>query len=246
MKLHLFFAIVLFTCGQQQPSAQTKPVSHDIFDGLLKKYVDKNGNVNYIGLKKDQKILDSYLTLLSSNEPSASWSKDEQLAYWINAYNAFTISLVVKHYPVASIKEIRPGISFINSVWDIKFIKIGKETYDLNNLEHGIIRKKYDEPRVHFAINCASYSCPALRNEAYTADKLDAQLTDAAKSFLADKNKNEFKADRITISKIFDWFTGDFKKNGSLIDFLNKYAPVKINAKAKIDYKDYLWSLNKQ
>ena len=246
MKLHLFFAIVLFTCGQQQPSAQTKPVSHDIFDGLLKKYVDKNGNVNYIGLKKDQKILDSYLTLLSSNEPSASWSKDEQLAYWINAYNAFTISLVVKHYPVASIKEIRPGISFINSVWDIKFIKIGKETYDLNNLEHGIIRKKFDEPRVHFAINCASYSCPALRNEAYTADKLDAQLTDAAKSFLADKNKNEFKADRITISKIFDWFTGDFKKNGSLIDFLNKYAPVKINAKAKIDYKDYLWSLNKQ
>ncbi|MBK8779401.1 MAG: DUF547 domain-containing protein [Saprospiraceae bacterium] len=246
MKLHLFFAIVLFTCGQQQPSAQTKPVSHDIFDGLLKKYVDKNGNVNYIGLKKDQKILDSYLTLLSSNEPSASWSKDEQLAYWINAYNAFTISLVVKHYPVASIKEIRPGISFINSVWDIKFIKIGKETYDLNNLEHGIIRKKFDEPRVHFAINCASYSCPALRNEAYTADKLDAQLTDAAKSFLADKNKNEFTADRITISKIFDWFTGDFKKNGSLIDFLNKYAPVKINAKAKIDYKDYLWSLNKQ
>ena len=246
MKLHLFFAIVLFTCGQQQPSAQTKPVSHDIFDGLLKKYVDKNGNVNYIGLKKDQKILDSYLTLLSSNEPSASWSKDEQLAYWINAYNAFTISLVVKHYPVASIKEIRPGISFINSVWDIKFIKIGKETYDLNNLEHGIIRKKFDEPRVHFAINCASYSCPALRNEAYTADKLDAQLTDAAKSFLADKNKNEFTPDRITISKIFDWFTGDFKKNGSLIDFLNKYAPVKINAKAKIDYKDYLWSLNKQ
>ena len=246
MKLHLFFAIVLFTCGQQQPSAQTKPVSHDIFDGLLKKYVDKNGNVNYIGLKKDQKILDSYLTLLSSNEPSASWSKDEQLAYWINAYNAFTISLVVKHYPVASIKEIRPGISFINSVWDIKFIKIGKETYDLNNLEHGIIRKKFDEPRVHFAINCASYSCPALRNEAYTADKLDAQLTDAAKSFLADKNKNEFTPDRITISKIFDWFTGDFKKNGSLIDFLNKYAPVKINAKAKIDYKDYIWSLNKQ
>ena len=103
MKLHLFFAIVLFACGQQQPSAQTKPVSHDIFDGLLKKYVDKNGNVNYIGLKKDQKILDSYLTLLSSNEPSASWSKDEQLAYWINAYNAFTISLVVKHYPVARI-----------------------------------------------------------------------------------------------------------------------------------------------
>ena len=246
MKLHLFFAIVLFTCGQQQPSAQTKPVSHDIFDGLLKKYVDKNGNVNYIGLKKDQKILDSYLTLLSSNEPSASWSKDEQLAYWINAYNAFTISLVVKHYPVASIKEIRPGISFINTVWDIKFIKIGNETYDLNNLEHGIIRKKFDEPRVHFAINCASYSCPALRNEAYTADKLDAQLTDAAKSFLADKNKNEFTPDRITISKIFDWFTGDFKKNGSLIDFLNKYAPVKINAKAKIDYKDYLWSLNKQ
>lgn len=246
MKLHLFFSIILLACSQHQPSAQTSPFVHDIFDGLLKKYVDKKGNVNYEGLKKDQKVLDSYLTLLSSTPPSASWSRAEQLAYWINAYNAFTISLVVRHYPVASIKEIRPGISFINSVWDIKFIKIGKETYDLNNLEHSILRKKFDEPRIHFAINCASYSCPALRNEAYTADKLEAQLTDAAKTFLADKNKNEFTTDRIAISKIFDWFTGDFKKNGTLIDFLNQYAPIKINAKAKIDYKDYIWSLNKQ
>lgn len=244
MKLILFILPLLLAC--YEPDAQTKLISHDLLDGLLKKYVNAQGNVDYAGIKKEQKILDSYLDLLSNHEPSKTWSNDEQLVYWINVYNAFTISLVVKNYPVASIKDIRPGISFINSVWDIKFIKIGKETYDLNNIEHSILRKKFNEPRIHFAINCASYSCPNLRNEAYVASRLDDQLTDAAKSFLGDKNKNEITADRIVISKIFDWFTGDFKKSGTLIDFLNKYAPLKINATAKILYKDYIWTLNKQ
>jgi hypothetical protein len=244
MKYFSYSSTILFICSVFQ--AVSKPVSHDLFDQLLKKYVNEAGNVNYEGFKKDQKILDSYLDLLAKNEPDASWSQSEQLAYWINVYNAFTISLVAKHYPVASIKDIRPGISFINSVWDIKFIKIGSKTYDLNNIEHSILRKKFQEPRIHFAINCASFSCPKLRNEAFTGDKLENQLASAARDFLADKNKNEIKADKIIISKIFDWFAGDFKKKGSLISFLNQYAPVKINDKAKIDYKDYIWTLNKQ
>ena len=111
---------------------------------------------------------------------------------------------------------------------------------------HFILRKKFNEPRIHFAINCASYSCPRLRNEAYIASKLDAQLTEAAISFLADKTKNDINPDKVVLSKIFDWFGGDFKRNGSLIDFLNHYAPVKISPKAKISYKDYIWTLNKQ
>lgn len=224
--------------------SQSKTISHDIFDQLLKKHVNSKGSVNYAALKKDSIILNSYLKNVSDNPPTASWAQTDQLAYWINVYNAFTLSLVAKNYPVKSIKDIRPGISFINSVWDIKFIKIGNNTYDLNNIEHSILRKKFNEPRIHFAINCASYSCPRLRNEAYTAAKLDQQLTEAAKEFLADTTKNEIKPDKIDISKIFDWFTADFKKNGSLIDFLNKYSPVKINTKATINYKDYVWSLN--
>ena len=101
-----------------------------------------------------------------------------------------------------------------------------------------------NEPRIHFAINCASYSCPNLLNEAYTEKNLENQLETAAKSFINDKSKNNITANTIEISSIFDWFTGDFKKKGTLIDFLNKYSSVKINAKAKISYKEYNWNLN--
>lgn len=246
MKYITMISVYLMITFNHFPSAHSQSISHEIFDGLLKKYVNAQGNVDYAGMKKDQKTLNSYLDLLSKNEPNSNWSREEQIAYWINAYNAFTISLVVKHYPVASIKDIKRGISFINSVWDIKFIKIGKETYDLNNIEHSILRKKFNEPRIHFAINCASYSCPRLSSEAYTASKLDAQLSTAARGFLSDKTKNDIQQDHLMISKIFDWFAGDFKKKGSLIDFLNQYAPIKINSSAKIDFYDYNWALNKQ
>jgi Protein of unknown function, DUF547 len=246
LKSVLFLLISFASFEHQKSCAQIKPITHELFDTLLKKYVDNKGNVNYEGFKKDKVLLDNYLDLLSKNPPTTDWTQEDQLAYWINAYNAFTISLVAKHYPIASIKDIKPGIAFINSVWDIKFIKIGNETYDLNNIEHSILRKKFSEPRIHFAINCASYSCPRLRNGAYTAANLEAQLTEAARSFLADTTKNDITQNFISISKIFDWFTGDFKKKGNLIDFLNLYAPVRINRKAKIEYKEYVWTLNKQ
>jgi hypothetical protein len=101
-----------------------------------------------------------------------------------------------------------------------------------------------NEPRIHFAINCASYSCPNLLNEAYTEAKLEQQLEQAAISFINDKTKNRITENEIEISKIFDWFSDDFKKDGSLIDFLNKYSAIKINANARIKYKDYNWNLN--
>lgn len=246
MKFLLIIVITLVSCRYDKPSAQSISISHVLWDNLLKKYVDTLGNVDYDGFKKDKGKLDSYLGVLSKNPPSLNWTKEEQIAYWINAYNAFTISLVAKHYPITSIKDIKSGIPFINSVWDIQFIKIGNKTYDLNNIEHSILRKKFKEPRIHFAINCASYSCPRLRNEAYTSAKLESQLTEAAISFLSDKTKNNITTDNIHISKIFDWFTSDFTKHGSLIEFLNQYSPVRINPKTKIDYKEYIWTLNKQ
>lgn len=243
-KLIFLILVVSHICS----SAQTKPPSHEIWNTLLKKNVSTNGKVNYKGFIADSVQLGKYLKLLSDNKPDEkAWSANEQKAYWINAYNAFTVKLIVKNYPVKSIKDVgaKMQIPFVNTPWDIKFIKIGKDTYDLNNIEHGKLRKKYGDARVHFALVCASKSCPILLNEAYTAEKLDAQLDAQAKVFLSDKARNDISVDKPKLSKIFDWYGMDFKSKGvSVIDFVNKYSPKKINANAKVSYLDYSWDLN--
>jgi len=222
--------------------------SHAIFSQLLSKHVDEQGMVNYQGFVEDSAELKNYLDLLASNESSTSWSEKEQLAYWINAYNAFTIQLIVEHYPVESIKDIGSliQIPFINSVWDIDFIQIGTKKLSLNNIEHKILRSRFNEPRIHFAIVCASISCPKLRNEAYTATSLDMQLEEQAIDFINDTDRNKTENSKIEISKIFKWFKGDFTENGNLIEFLNKYSKTKIHPDAKISHLDYNWNLNEQ
>ena len=209
---------------------------HDSWNLFLKKYVDNNGLVDYKSIKKDVATLDLYLTLLSENTPDDSWSKDEKMAYWINAYNAFTIKLIIDHYPIPSIKDIEKP-------WDIKFIELGDNTFSLNDIEHEILRKM-DDPRIHFGIVCASFSCPKLQNEAFVASKLEKQLNDVTRAFLADPDRNNLSEDSIEISKIFKWFSKDFKKEGSIIDFLNKYSEIKISPNAKKTFKDYNWNLN--
>jgi hypothetical protein len=202
--------------------------------------------VSYKGFQKDKAELDGYLKTLSDNAPQTSWSANEQKAYWINAYNAFTVALILKHYPVKSIKDIGGKIYKVNTPWDIKFITIGGKKYDLNNIEHGILRKKFDDPRIHFALVCASISCPRLRNEAYTAAQLNTQLEDDGRNFLNDKSKNKISAQKAELSKYFSWYKGDFTKNGSLADFINKYSVTKINTDTKIGSVDYNWNLNEQ
>ena len=229
--------------------AGTLPISHSIWNELLQKHVDQEGNVNYDGFLLERKKLESYLILLSKNAPNDElWSDQDQLAYWINAYNAFTIELILRNYPLSSIKNIGSSIQipFINSPWDIQFIEINGEKYDLNNIEHNILRKNYNEPRIHFAINCASESCPQLRNKAYVSEKIEMQLEEQARYFINDDSKNSISKDTITISKIFSWFSGDFEKNGSLITFLNQYSDTIINDNATITYKTYNWDLNNQ
>ena len=216
---------------------------------MLQKYVDEEGMVDYKGLKKDRPKFKSYLDMLESNPPQKSWTRDQKLAYWINAYNAFTLELILEHYPVSSIKDIGATIKipFVNTPWDIKFINIGDEEYDLNNIEHGIIRKEFDEPRIHFALVCAAVSCPKLQNRAFLPEKLDEQLTKAAKEFLETPSKNQIKnSNQATLSKIFNWYGGDFNNNGTLIEYINQYAPTKLNKGANIDWKDYNWALNEQ
>jgi hypothetical protein len=242
--------LALISCGSLNPTKQNSfPVNHKEFDILLKKYVDENGNVNYKGFMEERNRFDQYLNTLKNNPPNAkNWSSKEQLAYWINAYNAFTIQLIIDNYPVESIKDIgsKIQIPFVNTPWDIQFIEIDGKKYDLNNIEHNILRKNFNEPRIHFAIVCASYSCPKLRREAYQANILETQLTVQTRDFLQDIKKNLINVNEIKISKIFSWFKGDFTNEGTLIDFLNQYASIKINSRAKISHIDYEWTLNEQ
>jgi len=248
---NIFFSIlflsIFFSCnnGNQKIVASTSmPISHEIWTELLQKNVS-NGKVNYKGFIEDKARFDEYLNLLNTHHPNdKNWSKNQQLTYWINAYNAYTVELILKNYPIESIKKIKKGLPLISSVWDIEFIKIEENTYDLNHIEHEILRKEFDEPRIHFAIVCASISCPNLLNEAFTAEKIDTQLTAQAHAFINDHSKNQVFVDNVKLSKIFSWFEDDFTKKTTLIEYINQYSDVKTSADSKVTYLDYDWGLN--
>lgn len=222
---------------------ETEIIAHELWTEILTENVDAVGKVNYKGFINNSEKHDKYLTLLSEHPPGKNWRQEEKLAYWINAYNAFTVKLIVDNYPVKSIKDIGGNVTMLNSAWDIKFFKIGGIDFDLNTIEHEIIRKQFDEPRIHFAINCASISCPKLRNEAYESDKLEEQLSDQASSFLNDKSKNQITNEHTKLSKLFSWFEGDFNKNGSLASFIKGYQS-DFNEETSTEYLDYNWELN--
>lgn len=231
-------------CKIKDYPSTARPADYSLWDSLLQTHVSATGTVDYPGFIADSLRLRAYLGHLSRRHPNSTWTREEQLAYWINAYNAFTVDLICRHYPVKSIKDIRPGIPFVNTVWDIKFIHIERATYDLNNLEHGIIRAKFQEPRIHFALNCASRSCPKLRNRAYTPQGLNSQLEKAASEFINDPSKNRISADQLQLSRIFLWYGGDFKKAGGVRAFVNRYSKTTSDKKAKMGYLDYDWRLN--
>ncbi|MFV0571287.1 MAG: DUF547 domain-containing protein [Xanthomarina gelatinilytica] len=233
MKTKAYILIVLLAVSL--PTKAQNPNDH-AYNKLLQKHVNSFGEVNYQAIKTDPQVLQASLEGFTKTQPDKSWSQEERLVYWINAYNAFTIKLIIDHYPIKSIKDIK-------NPWDRKFIPIGKNLRSLNEIEHNILRNM-KEPRIHFAIVCASKSCPKLWNKAYTASELDLQLTLATEAFLSDNTKNKLAANNIQISKIFKWFSEDFTTNGNLIDFLNLYAPIEISQKAKKSYMDYNWDLN--
>lgn len=210
--------------------------NHEDWHKLLQAYVTEQGQVNYKAFKANKKQLNNYISSLAQQLPEESWSKNDVLAYWINAYNALTVDLIIRNYPIKSIKDIK-------NPWDERLWKLGNKWYNLNEIEHQILRKM-DEPRIHFAIVCASFSCPKLQNYAFTASNLETQLTESTRDFLADNNRNIITENKIEISKLFQWFTKDFKQNGSVIDFINAYTDIEINPKAKTSYLDYNWDLN--
>lgn len=168
------------------------------------------------------------------------------MAYWINAYNAFTVQLIIRHHPVKSIKDIGPklAIPLVNSVWDVKFIDVSGVRVSLNRIEHEILRKEFNEPRIHFAIVCASYSCPTLLNRAFTAELLEKQLEAQAIAFINDPLRNRISKETLELSSIFNWFKGDFTKDGTLPDYIKRYAAMAVSDRPKVSFMDYDWSLN--
>ena len=211
-------------------------IDHSLFNEMSQRHISNTGDVNYTAWKKEEKNLDNYLSLLSANHPTSSWQGDEALAYWINAYNAFTIKLILKSFPVKSITDLDGG-----DPWKVKWIKIGNKTYSLNNIEHDIIRPTFKEPRIHFAVNCAASSCPPLKPKAYTASNLESLLEESTRYFVNNQKYNKISSENAQVSKIFEWYAEDF---GDLKSFLNAYSKTKLNKNASISYSEYDWSLN--
>ena len=210
---------------------------HRSFNTLLSTYVSNEGKVNYKGFKKEKPILDAYIKMLSTTKVAPSWTKNEVLAFWINAYNALTIRTIVEHYPVKSIKDIDGG-----EPWKVKRFTNGEKEFSLNDIENNILRTMGD-PRIHFAINCAAASCPPLANKAFDGENAEKLLENRTSHFVNDAYFNMISHDRAKISKIFDWYKADF---AHLDVFLTKYnfQHTLVDSKTNISYFDYDWKLN--
>ncbi|MDH3961657.1 MAG: DUF547 domain-containing protein [Desulfuromonadales bacterium] len=248
---------------------QAEPFDHEhaTWNLLVKNNVHWNLNrtaslVNYAGFQKTHDFLKRYLFSLSAVTRTEfdTFRREQQLAFLINAYNAFTVELILTEYPeVTSIKELG---SLFSSPWKRKFFLLLGESQNLDGIEHELIRGsgRYDEPLIHFAVNCASIGCPALLDEAFVAEKLDQQLLESTERFLSDRSRNRFDArtGTLEISSIFDWYAEDFSKGwrgyDSLHDFFRTHADwitddaesveTLREAALRIEFLDYDWSLN--
>lgn len=262
--------LLLAAFGAVVPVVRAQPSfdhTHAAWTALLKKHVvvlrgGQASQVRYAGFAADREALKAYLGALAA-PPRATfdgWSAPQRMAFLINAYNAHTVELILTRYPkLASIKDLG---SFLSSPWKPKIVPLLGTQLSLDDIEHEMLRRRgaFDDPRVHFAVNCASIGCPALREEAFTAERLDAQLDEQAARFLADRSRNRWNASsgKLEVSKIFDWFGEDFrlghKGATSLAVFLAKHADRLADApadreriragQAPIAFLDYDWALN--
>jgi hypothetical protein len=255
---HLLFALLAALAFAFQPlQAQEFDHDHKLWTGVMAKHV-KADRFDYAALKKDRGALDAYLAQLKAATPAqlASWTREQRYAFWINAYNANCIALVLGEYPVESIKDIG---GWFTAVWDKRFIDMtaldpqGKgRKLSLTDIEHVILRPQFKDARVHAAINCASLSCPPLRAEAFVAARLNEQLDDSVRRWLADATRNRFEPakNRLQISAIFDWFKEDFEREGGVRAWIAKFAPpehvewLRSSAKLELATLDYSWKLN--
>jgi hypothetical protein len=239
-----FFILGLMT-STILPAAAGRMVDHGIYAELLSKHV-KNGVVNYAGFKADENHLDQYLKILEQVDPERL-PRDEQFAFFINAYNAGTIKLILTGYP--GVKSIKDLGSLLQSPWKKEMVRIHGNIFTLDHIEHDILRPRFRDARVHFAINCAAKSCPPLLSEPYRGEVLDAQLTRATADFLNQRANSRLEGDQLWVSSIFKWFAEDFNKD--VVGFYLKYAQGDLKQKLEagrdrieVKYMDYDWSLN--
>jgi hypothetical protein len=257
------FLCLVFCAGNAL--AQAFDHEHEVWDGLLKKHVvilegGRASQLRYAGMAQDRAALEGYLDKMASVKEAQfeRWARPQQEAFLINAYNAFTVKKVLSRYPdIQSIWDF--GKLFGNPFKDRFFTLLGKKS-SLDDLEHGLLRKKYREPRVHFALNCASVSCPMLREEAYVGHRLERQLEEQAVRFLSDRSRNRFaprgphagpEAGTLQVSKIFDWYKEDFEPRAA---YFARYAGLLADdaegqkriaqGKAPLGFLEYDWALN--
>ncbi len=252
------FAGPTVTVGANVPMKQRIPadhIDHATWDALLKKYVDDRGMVNYQAWKasrSDIRALEQYLAHLSSATFPAQTSPATRLAFWINAYNAVTVEGILREYPTTSIRNHTAKLFGYNIWKDLQLIVDGKP-YSLDQMEHEILRKM-NEPRIHYAIVCASIGCPRLLNEAYVPAKIDQQLTVNAQAFFADPTKFRFDENQklISVSPLLDWFGEDF--GSTTAERMRRIAPwvpeaarnLALSGAARVTFLDYDWGLNDQ
>lgn len=261
MRRFLFLLLVMLAS-----SAWAAPPDYAEWDSLLRQHVvvlrgGQASQVDYAGLRADRGRLKAWLNRLSAVSLAEfnSWSRSDRLAFLINAYNAWTVELVLTGPPdIASIKDLG---NFLQPPWRREFIPLLGRKHSLDDIEHGLIRAgDYHELRIHFAVNCASIGCPALRAEAYRGERLELQLEDATRQFLSDRQRNRLQGDALAVSSIFKWYREDFEKGWggvtSLPQFLAQYRSslglTEVQAAAlqrgslAIVYLDYDWRLNRR
>lgn len=256
MKTLIVSAFVLCTILWATHTEALANIDNAAFTAVLHDHV-KDGRVNYKAIKQDKRFWE-YIDVLKKTDPD-SFSGNDKLAFWINVYNAFTLKLICDNLPVKKITDLNGfgglvvGTVLKTTIWDKETVEVGGKKYTLNHVEHKIVRPMGD-PRVHFALVCAAKSCPNLRSEAYEAARVNDQLEEQGRIFLSQSKKNSFDFGKKTceISMIFNWFKGDFEKNGkSALQYLSRFLPKeqgdKVAAEAanfSISYTDYDWTLN--
>lgn len=257
MKTFTALLPLLIVIGAATIARAAPAPDHRLFTEILATHV-REGLVDYAALKTDER-LPRYLAQLAATDPAQLPDDTARLAFWLNAYNAYTLQLIVEKQPAKSITEIGRGglvlgTVFKTTAWDIPLATIGGKKFTLNQIEHETIRVQFKDARAHYALNCASGSCPVLRPEAFEADRLNAQLDDQAQLFLRDSARNQFDlpAKIARLSKIFSWYSADFGpgKHGALLAAA-KYAPDAVRrsieqdpAAWRVEFLAYDWSLN--
>jgi len=222
--------------------------SHSAFDQVLRTYVS-DGRVAYGKLAADRAGLDGYLASLAAVEPAEleGFTREQAMAFWINAYNAATLRLIIDHRPAVGIRDI-------DGAWDRITFDLAGEKLTLNHVEHEILRKRYPDPRLHMVLVCAAKSCPKLASHAFTADTLEQRLDEAARAFARDTTRNRYEGGVLYVSRIFEWYGGDFvprfapdgDDKDAIRGFFAHYLdePALAGSDTEIRYLDYDWSLN--